>query len=234
MAAVGEQRVGQAVAFADQHRPQREHVVLDLAFQGRKPGDQCAADRHRCTEHGRELAAPEQPALVDGFRRAARARLEQRTRRVDVVDMRADDLRVRRCREPVEQLFDPLRIAGVVAREADQHVPGGEVCELGEVRAQPEVARRAANGDAVRALVARHHLARDVERAVAAAVVGDDDLAGHGLRERRAQRLSDRRLVAVGDDEDRRRRPRRAHMLTRGASPAPRGSARRRRRSRSC
>ena len=65
VAAVAEQRLRQAAAFAQQRRAQGQHVVLDDALQRRQFRQQRAAHRHRRAEHGGELAAAQQPALVD-------------------------------------------------------------------------------------------------------------------------------------------------------------------------
>ena len=202
--AIADQRLLHAEAPAREHRAQGEHVVFDPAFHRREVGQQRAADRHRGAEHRGELAASQQPRLVDLERRAAHREFDRLAARVDVVDERADDLRVGMLGERREQDLHALRIRDVVARLADEHVARRDAGQFREMRAQAEIARRAANGHAMRAAVAFDRLARGFQRAVGRAIVGDDDLARDRLRQRGADRLRDHRLHLVGDDEDRR------------------------------
>ena len=59
--------------------------------------------------------------------------------RIDVVDMRADDLRGRVGGEAREQFLDALRVARVVAREADEDLARRELREFRQMGAQAEL-----------------------------------------------------------------------------------------------
>ena len=139
--------------FGSKRLPGVSNCLRLLAFERREPGQQRAADRHRRTKHRGQLAPAQQPALVDGLRRAACTRLEQLAGRIDVVHVRADDLRGRVGGEAREQFLDALRVARVVAREADEDLARPKLREFRQVGAQAEVARRAARASVRVALV---------------------------------------------------------------------------------
>jgi hypothetical protein len=116
---------------------------------------------------------------------------------VDFVDRRTHRIGIGVRLENVEQPAHPIRVRDVVSRHEDEYIAGRDRGQRINVATQSLIVFIAPHYDSMLARIRGCPSGREFQAAIRRRVVGNDDFAGHRLRDRTFQRLQNGSLHSI-------------------------------------